>query len=75
MSTVISIINIKTTAIECLGLSRISEMLLTGATLFKDTKSAVALAGMHASPIKRCRLPQAGFLPISASKVINKIII
>ena len=68
------------------GLSRISETLLTGTAMFKDTKSAVSLAGVYASPTKlalspackRCRLPwagKAGFLPISAGKASRIVFI
>ena len=40
-------------SLDChFGLSRISEMILTGAAMFKDTKSAVSLAGVFASPTK-----------------------
>ena len=52
-----NIININTTEMV-FGLSRISETLLTGAIMFKDTKSlslvplVVSLAGVYASPKK-----------------------
>ena len=44
-----------------------------GAAMFKDTKSAVSLAGMYEAG-KGCWLPwagEAGFLPISAGKASN----
>ena len=66
------------------GLLRISERLLTGAAMFKDTESAVSLAGVYTSltkpalagVCKHCRLSQAdeaGFLPISARKASYNI--